>query len=151
MPPKNKASLRAFLCLKRRRNTPLRSVGHWLNTIISGPRKLEATEKLHRLFRIDVSRSPAAAAPVENTPGRNGDWASRQMLDSFPFVFAWKPVKVKLQADCWLRLELITMKRNTISCEKTWNTRGWKYRKMVYSLLSFLTWRKASYGLETTV
>lgn len=101
------------------------------------------------LFRIDVSRSPAAAAPVENTPGRNGDWASRQMLDSFPFVFAWKPVKVKLQADCWLRLELITMKRNTISCEKTWKAR--KYRKMVYSLLSFLRRRKASYGLETTV
>lgn len=25
---------------------PLGSVGHWLNTIISGPRKLEATEKL---------------------------------------------------------------------------------------------------------
>lgn len=50
----------------------------------------------------------------------NGDWASRQMLDSFPFVFTWKLVKVKLQADCWLLLELITMKRNTISCEKTW-------------------------------
>lgn len=151
MPPKNKPSLRASFCLKRRRNTPLGSVGHWLNTIISGPRKLKAKEKQPWLFGIDVSRSPAAPAPVENTPGRNGDWATRQMLDSFPFVFAWKRVKVKLQADCWLCLELMTMNRNTISCEKTWKARGWEYRKMGYSLLSCVTWTKASCGLETTV
>jgi hypothetical protein len=38
--------------------------------IISGPRKLEAKEKQHLLLRIDVSRSSAAPAPVENSPGR---------------------------------------------------------------------------------
>ena len=56
------------------------------------------------------------AAPVGNSLGKEEvDWALGQMLDSSPFVFSWKPMKVKLKADCQLLLKLITLKRNSVS------------------------------------
>lgn len=56
------------------------------------------------------------AAPVGNSLGKEEvDWAIGQMLDSSPFVFSWKPMKVKLKADCQLLLKLITLKRNSVS------------------------------------
>lgn len=47
------------------------------------------------------SLPPIMAAPVESSPGRGPvDWAIGQILDSSPFVFSWKSVKVQLKADC---------------------------------------------------
>lgn len=68
------------------------------------------------------------------------DWAIGQALDSSPFVFSGKPMKVELKAACLFLLELITVKRNSISYEKkSWKAVGWGTRKMFYILLtSFL-------------
>lgn len=67
------------------------------------------------------------------------DWATHQTLDS-SFVFSWKPMKFKLKVDCWLLIELTTLKRNSTSYEKeACKAIGWGPTKMFYILLtSFL-------------
>lgn len=60
-------------------------------------------------------------------------------------------MKVKLKADCWLLLMLITLKRNSISYEKKENLEGYRLKNMkdvLYIAHKLFMRRKTFCGLE---